>query len=168
MRWDLLVLRLIHIVSAVCWVGGTLLMVGFVLPSVKRAGPDGGKFMQLLVQRKMPQYLGIMAALLVLSGALMYWVVSGHLQAQWLGTSRGIMLTLGALFGIGAALSGTVFTAPAATRLEAIGRQVQTSGGPPSAEQAAEMRSLQQRLVTGAHITAGLMVVALVLMVVSK
>src|SRR5688572_29923036 len=76
MRSYLLALRLIHIVSAVCWVGGSFVMVGFVLPAVKRAGPEGGKFMNLLVQRKLPVYLVIAAWSAVISGALLYWTVS--------------------------------------------------------------------------------------------
>jgi hypothetical protein len=168
MQLYLLVLRLIHVVSAVCWVGGTLVLVGFILPAVKRAGPDGGKFMQLLVQRKLPLYLLIAAWSAIVSGALMFWVVSGGLRTQWLATSHGIVLSLGALSGIGAFLVGGLISSPAAARLGEIGKQVQASGGAPTAEQAGAMRSLQERLVTGAHIAAGLMTVALILMIASR
>jgi hypothetical protein len=49
-----------------------------------------------------------------------------------------------------------------------IGGQVQAAGGPPTAEQAGQMRSIQERLVRGSHIAAALMAIVLVLMVLSR
>lgn len=163
-----LILRVIHIIAAVCWVGGTFVSVGFILPTVKRAGPEGGRFMQLLVQRKLPQYLVIAAWCAIVSGVLLYWFVSGGIRLQWLTTLRGTLLTIGALSGIGAFLTGVLVSAPAAARLGVIAGQVQAVGGPPTADQAGLMRSMQERLVRGSHIAAALMAVALVLMVVSR
>jgi hypothetical protein len=168
MRSFLLVMRLIHIVSAVCWVGGTFVQVGFILPAIKRAGPEGGKFMQLLIQRRLPLYLVIAAWSSIISGALLYWYASGGLQLQWIATFRGLLLTIGAASGIGAALAGLLISAPAAARLGMIAARAQAAGGPPTPEQAGEIRSMQERLVRGSHIAAALMAVALVLMVVSR
>jgi hypothetical protein len=124
--------------------------------------------MGLLVQRRFPQYLVIAGWSAIISGALLYWIVSGGIQLQWLATSRGTLLTIGALSGIGALLVGVLVSAPAASRLGVIGGQVQAAGGPPTAEQAGQLRSMQERLVRGSHIAAALMAVALVLMVLSR
>ena len=47
----MIVLRLIHIVTGVFWVGGSFLLLSYIVPAADAAGPAGGQFMQRLMQR---------------------------------------------------------------------------------------------------------------------
>ena len=42
-------LRVLHIGCGVFWAGAAMMLVGFVEPTVRRMGPEGGRFMQHLM-----------------------------------------------------------------------------------------------------------------------
>jgi hypothetical protein len=81
---------------------------------------------------------------------------------------RGLGFTLGAVAGIVAFIVGEVINAPTASRLSAIGRAVQTAGGPPTPAQMADVAGLQQRLLVGSTLGAVLLVAAAALMGISR
>jgi uncharacterized membrane protein len=52
-----LLLRLIHILAGVFWVGAIFLIAGFLLPTARAMGREGGRFMQhLMLQRRLPVF----------------------------------------------------------------------------------------------------------------
>lgn len=46
----MIVMRFIHIVAGVFWVGAAFVVVRFILPTASAAGPAGGQFMQQLLR----------------------------------------------------------------------------------------------------------------------
>lgn len=48
MNFYLIVPRLIHIGSGVFWAGAAVMIAAFLEPTVRAAGPEGGRFMQRL------------------------------------------------------------------------------------------------------------------------
>src|SRR5437867_5248166 len=77
----LYVLRLLHIMAAIFWVGGVMLVAWFILPSVRALGPGGAPMMNQLVQtRKLPLRLLISGWVTVLSGLILY-IRAGSLSA---------------------------------------------------------------------------------------
>jgi hypothetical protein len=63
-----LLLRLIHILAGIFWVGVAFLMAGFLIPTVRETGQAGGRFMEhLMLRRRLPVFLGI-AMLLCMVG----------------------------------------------------------------------------------------------------
>ena len=88
----LLVLRLAHILGGIVWVGGALAVAGFIEPAVVALGPEGGRFMQRLVQhQRLTVFLSIAGAVTILSGLGLFWRISG-LQPGWFGTGPGLSL----------------------------------------------------------------------------
>ena len=144
---SILVLRVIHIFAGVFWAGAALMIAGFVEPTVRSLGPDGGKFIQRMVgQFKFSVFMSIAALVTTLAGVLLYWRVSGGLQLAWFTTSAAVYLTIGGLAGVAAFLLGLVVNGPTATRMEAVSREMQSAGGPPKPELLVELRGLQKRL----------------------
>src|SRR4029079_1674985 len=72
-NWLFLLLRVIHVVAGVLWVGGVVFMTRFLLPSARPAGPAAGPMMQQLSARKLAAYTPIVAVLTVLAGIGLYW-----------------------------------------------------------------------------------------------
>ena len=72
MNYYMLILRIIHIMGGVFWVGSAWMMAGFIQPAAKAAGPDAAKFMQRLMQSRHSILISVAAVLTVLSGALLY------------------------------------------------------------------------------------------------
>ena len=122
----LLIVRLMHILGGIFWVGSAVILAGFILPALRDAGPEGGRFMQALMgRRRLPAYLGTAAGLTLLSGLALYLRDSGGLQWAWITSSPGLAFTIGALAALLAAVLGLLVAGRAGARAAALGRQIQ-------------------------------------------
>jgi uncharacterized membrane protein len=163
-----LLLRLIHILGGIFWVGAMFLMAGFLLPTVRATGREGGRFMQhLMQQRKLPVYLAAAMLLTVLSGLTLYGRLIAATHGAWAGTPPGIAYGVGGLAailgaGLGMAISGT-----AARRMAAIGQSA-AQGAAPSPEQQSEIAGLQTRMILGSRIAASLLLIAAAAMAIAR
>jgi uncharacterized membrane protein len=163
-----LLLRLIHILAGIFWVGAIFLIAGFLLPTARATGRDGGRFMQhLMLQRRLPIFLAIAMLLTVLSGFTLYGRIVAATQGAWAGTPPGITYGVGGLAAILGALAGMLVSGPAARRMAAIGQQAAQGAGP-SPEQQAEMQRLQGRMVLGSRLVAGFLAVAAGAMAIAR
>ncbi len=163
-----LLLRLIHILAGIFWVGGAFLLAGFLLPTVRATGPEGGRFMQHLAgRRRLPVYMGVAMLLTVLSGFAMYGRVAAATNGAWASTPPGIAYGLGGLAAILGAAVGMVLGGASARRMAVIGQRI-TEAGRPTPEQQAEMERLQGRMALGSRLTAGLLLLAASAMAVAR
>jgi len=158
------VLRLIHIFSAIFWMGSTLMLALFVEPTADSLGPAGGRFMGKLASGPFSQAMALTGLLTVLAGLSMYASVSGGFDPAVMFATR-LPLTLGALAGVAALLVGVLVQSRAAGKLKALAEQVAAQGGPPTPEQAAQIAALQRALRRGGRINVLLMVLAVIGMV---
>jgi uncharacterized membrane protein len=145
------ILLVLHVLSAIFWVGTTLFMVLFLEPTVAALGPDGGKFMQKLIGgTRLSPALAATAVLTVLTGLAMYGPVTAN--------------SLEVMFGarILSAITGGAMNGRASARMQALGKEIAAKKGPPAPEQLAEMQKLQATLRQGSRITAVLMLIAVV------
>jgi hypothetical protein len=163
-----ILLRLIHILAGVFWVGAAFLMAGFIFPIVRETGREGGQFVQhLMARRKLPVFLGIAMGLTILSGLAMYGLLASSTQGAWAGSAPGIGYGVGGLAAILAAVVGMAISGSAGRRMAALGQQAAGSGGL-TPQQQGEMARLQARGVLGARITAGLLVIAVGAMAIAR
>jgi uncharacterized membrane protein len=164
-----LVLRFIHIVGGVFWVGAVFLMVGFIFPTVRETGPAGGRFMQELMQRRrLPVFMNTAAGLTMLSGFILMGRLVSATDGAWMETRTGMTFAIGGLAAILAAIIGGAFAGRGGRRLAKLGEAIQASGGPPSAEQAAEMGRLQTRMGKAMRAVAALLFVAVTTMATAR
>jgi uncharacterized membrane protein len=164
-----LLLRLVHILAGVFWVGVMFIMAGFLIPTVRETGEAGGRFMQhLMLRRRLPVFLGIAMLLTVLSGFTMYGRLVSATNGAWAGTRPGIAYGIGGLAAVLAAVLGMVISGSAGRRMTAIGQSVAKSGGPPSAEQQAEIARLRGRMSVGAGTAAALLAVSAGAMAIAR
>jgi len=141
------ILRLIHILSGIFWVGAAVLMAAFITPAARAIGPEGGKFMQFMLGKlRLSNTISLSALLTTLAGIVLYWRDSAGLLPMWISSFTGLMLTIGAIAGILAAILGGTITAPTAARMDALAKQMQAAVVPPSPDQMAQMQKLQMRL----------------------
>ena len=163
-----MVLRLIHILAGIFWVGVAFIMAGFLLPTVRELGPEGGRFMeQLMVRRRLPIFLGAAMLLTVLSGFTMYGLLASQTHGAWASSTPGIAYGVGALAAILGAAIGAGVGSSAGRKMVALRRQF-AEAGRPTAEQQAEMQRLQARMMTGARLMAGLLAIAAGAMAIAR
>jgi len=161
----LIVLRFIHIVSAIFWGGSIMYLAWFIVPTVKALGPDGGKFMQQLTRtNKMPVAMAIAGLLTNIGGILLIQQLSGGFQSAWFGTPHGIIISTGGTLTLAAFIMGLVINLPATKRMAAIGAAVAASGAPPTAEQQQEIQKLRNKLFKSTNIMAGLVFITAISM----
>jgi uncharacterized membrane protein len=159
----LLLMRVIHILGGVAWAGGSFVTAGFVEPTAKALGPEGGRFMQHVTgPGRLSMYLSISAVLNTLSGIYLYSVRSGGFRAEWMTTGEGLTLTIGALAGLVAAVYGGAVTSRTAVKLGKLGQQLAAAGGPPKPEQLAAMGDLQNKLAQSGRIGSLLLLIAVI------
>jgi uncharacterized membrane protein len=146
---EYLLLVFLHVAFGVLWAGGAILVGLFVIPSVLEAGPAAGAVMAGIVKRRMPLVLSFAGVVTVLSGLRIYMV---RFSTEWLQTPEGIAITVGALLGLDALMLGLFVQRPTAGKIGALAARIAQAGAP-TAEQKAEMQTLQRRLrVMGAFV----------------
>ena len=165
--WYMVVFRILHILAGVVWVGSVFLFVVYVQPTAAAIGPAAGPFMaEFLGERRVVDGIIVAAEVTVVAGLFIYWH-DWHIYASfgdWIGSTFGAVLTIGALCAIAALGIGMSVTRPNVRRLMALGRQVAESGAPPTPEVGAEMGAIQARLKVAARVSLGLLVIAVLAM----
>jgi uncharacterized membrane protein len=163
------VLRIIHIVAGVFWVGSAVFIAGILLPTLQAVGPAGGPVMEHLVQvRRLPVRLMIAMALVILSGIALYWKDSDGFRSAWMRSSPGTIFAIGALLGIASGVVGMTTSAPTGRRLTALTSAIKARGTPPTADELAEMQRLQARLRGAGQVVAVLLLLATIAMAIAR
>lgn len=165
MNYFVLLLRIIHILGGIFWVGGTLIMAFFIAPAVGATAEAGQKFVgHLMGNLKFSNRMAAAAGLTILAGFILYWIDSNGFTSPWMtsGAGRG--------FGIGAgfALIGFVFglqIGRTARAMAQLGAQIQ---GKPSPEQLGRIEALRKQQLTYSNITAALLILSVIFMAIAR
>jgi hypothetical protein len=161
------VLRIVHIVFGVLWVGGAALFFLYVEPTINKLGPDAEKFVDEMVnRRKIPIYFVVINTLTVIAGLVLYFRNAGGLQL-WT-SPTGIGFTIGGLAAIGAWLGGNLLIPRALAELGTIGAEMKAAGGPPSDALLARLHGTQERLRLVGLVDLILLLVAVVAMAIAR
>jgi uncharacterized membrane protein len=162
-----IILRLIHILAGIFWVGTAFLLAGFLAPTLRATGSEGGRFMRhLMQQRRLQLFIGLAMGLTILSGLILYARISASTHGVWAGTAPGIAYGVGAVAAILGALTGLLISGAAGRRIAALGGSI--GPGSPSADQQAELGRLQARIGLGTRLSAGFLAIAAGAMAVAR
>ena len=159
---EMVVLRLLHVVLGVFWVGSVLFTFLLLQPAARDAGPAGNQVMQKLMARKLPVWMMVSAVLTILAGLRLYWRVSGGGNPLWMHSAFGRVISIGAAAAIIGFAGGMVITMPAARKLGAV---LQAGD---AAQRGPEIAALQRRMAAGGQFTAVLLLIAIICMAVAR
>lgn len=164
----MILFRLVHVISAVLWVGGFAMLVVFVLPAVRASGPSGGQVMRaMLVKTRLASYFPWVGGLTVLSGLAMMWRDSTISESNWAASRSGMVFSIGGLAGLIALIVGGIMVGRSISQLRSIAL-ASDPAVPPSPEQAARMAQLQERANVGNRIVGPLLAIAVVAMAIGR
>ena len=164
---ELIILRIIHVVGAIMWVGGGLFMAFFLGPVLQTMGPAAGQVMGGLQKRKFMVVLPIIALLTMLSGLRMLMIVSGNFGAGYFQTGPGKTFSMAGGAAILAFLIGLVVNRPTMVKMGALQQQMASNPANKDAI-AAEMQALQKRLGMAGWAVTILLLIAAVGMSVAR
>jgi uncharacterized membrane protein len=141
---DIIVLRLIHILSGAFWFGSVVTNFIFVQPAVLALGPEGQTVMVHVIRYRRFLDVVLGAALLTgIAGGILFLRDSGGLQLSWVFGAPGVGFTVGGMAGL-LALLGFIFIGyPNTRRVVTIGRQLEAEQRPPTAEEQAQLARSQ-------------------------
>jgi hypothetical protein len=125
--------------------------------------------MQGIQKRGFPTFTSVMGVVTALAGGTLLWIDSSGFTSAWMGTAPGMGFSTGGLFGLLALGVGLGMMRPATERMGKLGAQMaQIPEGPARAAHMATMAAEGGRIKFAARLMAGLMLVAVLAMAVSR
>ena len=164
----LIILRLLHIVGGVLWVGMFFLMMIFIMPSIQEAGPAGGTIVQGLQRRKLLVVMPVIAIATLLSGLWLFWVVSNGFEPTYMRSAMGRTLGVGAASAILAFVLGIAIHRPAMLRTGALAETMAKASETERTAAAPELARLRARTKLSGHAILGLLFLAVAAMSVAR
>lgn len=142
----MIILRVIHVLSGIFWVGFAIFNLGFLQPTIKATGVEGQKTFQYLMRKtRLMTTVYLAATLTMLTGLIQLGIVS-NLQHSFINSGWGLIITLGSLSGIIAWFIVIHFIRSIFNQMGVVGMALQSSDGPPDPEKLSEMQALVERL----------------------
>ena len=166
----MIILRLIHVIAGVLWVGGAVYTFRFVEPAAKALGPQAEPFMGYMVGiKKMPQYFIAASSLTVLAGTALFWIDAAGDPIGWITRdATGLTFAIGGVAAWTAFIIGMVGIKPAMDELGAAGQAIKSADGPPTPEMMGRMHAVEARLDRLGKIDLALLGVAIVTMAIAR
>lgn len=166
---DILILRLVHIVSGAFWFGAALTMFLFLQPTAQATAPESQKFMlHLLRNRRFSEVVLAAGLLTVGAGSILFWRDSNGLQLAWMSKPPGLGFTVGASAAL-LALIGFVFLGyPAGRQLVGIGDRLEREGRPPTEDEQRTLGGAQRTLKRIGVAVLVLLVIAVISMATAR
>ena len=122
MSAELIILRLIHILGGIFWLGSGLFTTFFLIPALARIGPAGaGPVMGALQQRRLFTILPVVAVLTILSGIRLLQILSAGFAPAYMASRPGQTFLWSGVAAIGAFLLSLIVARPAAIRAGQLG-----------------------------------------------
>jgi hypothetical protein len=155
--------------SGALWVGGVVLLSGFVMPALQQAGPAAaGPVMAGLAQRRAMTYMPVVAALAILSGFRLYWIMSDGFGAAYVESAMGLTFLVAGVIATIAFVIGMAVSRPAMGRVATLAQQLPSTPEPERPALQAEMQRLRARGRTSSLVVAWLVVLAAAGMAVAR
>lgn len=152
-------IRLIHIVAAFAWVGLSMVMSIYLLPTATTAGESGLRYLKALFTRTpITRAFAASSGLTVLMGIILYLLgASSHYS-----TTGQIVLGIGALAGLAAAIHGGAVVARESRAFAAALEKQVADGQPVPADALTALTESERKLAEHARLSAILSAVAVI------
>jgi len=161
MTAELIVLRLVHILGGIFWLGSGLFTSLFLVPALARLGPAGaGPVMGALQQRRLFTVLPLVAVATSLSGLRLLHIASNGFTPAYFGTSTGRTFLWSGIAAIVAFLFSLIVVRPAMLRANTLGASMATLADAERGTRAAEVERLRRRGASGNVVAILLLVFA--------
>jgi len=142
---ELIVLRVIHVVGGVFWVGTMLFNAFFLGPAMAMSGPAAGPVAMGLQKRHLFTAMPVTAILTILAGLRLLMITSSRFSGEFFRSPMGMTFSASGALAIIAFIYGMAVTRPSMAKVAALGQQAATADGPTREKLGAEIRAAQDR-----------------------
>jgi hypothetical protein len=161
MHAEVVVLRLIHILGGITWVGGMTIMAVFIMPVLAGLGPAAGPVMAGINQKKFPVVMPIIALLTILTGLRLLMIDSANFAGAYFQSPVGRTFATAGGFAILAFIFGVTLVRPAMMKAVSLGQQMASASDDAGRSRiAGEMAIARKRGATGNAIVLVLLLLA--------
>jgi len=160
-----IVLRLIHVISGVFWVGSAVFMNFFFGPTLRATGEAGKQFAgHLMTRTRFSNFITYSALSAVIAGALLYGIDADWFSSPWFRSGAGIGFAIGAVFGLVGLVAG-LMNGNNIRKLSELGAQIQ---GKPTQEQMAALGAIQKQQMWVAPVNTYSLILAVFFMAIAR
>ena len=146
MRAEFLVLRLVHILSGIVWLGSGIYAIFFLIPALANNRQLMPQVMEGLQRRRAFVILPTAGLLTILSGIRLLWIDSAGFADSYMETGTGRAFSIGGVAAIIALLLQVFVSRPTGVKLGAVAAQLAASPAPNERERlTAEADRLRRR-----------------------
>ena len=146
MSTELIVLRLVHILGGIFWLGSGLFTTFFLIPALGRVGPTVvGPVMGALQQRRFFTVLPVVALLTMLSGFRLFQIVSAGFAPVFMASQTGQTFLWSGIAAVVAFLLSLLVARPAMLRAGQLGASMANLPEDQRAARVAELEALRRR-----------------------
>jgi uncharacterized membrane protein len=157
-------LRIIHIVGGVFWVGGALVMAFFVGPTIGATGEAGQKFVGYLMNNlKFTNRISAAAGAAILAGLILYGL-DARAGTAWRQSSFATGLGIGAVCALIGLATG-IMVGRTTKAMAELGAQFQ---GKPTNDQMRRMQEIQQQQRMYSMVNVAALLLATVFMAIAR
>lgn len=162
-----IVLRILHIIAGIFWVGAALMLTFFISPTVGATKEAGQGFMRhFMGNTKFNLTMWTAALTTVIAGFALYWINSKGFTSDWLHSGPGIGFGIAATFAFLGLIVG-IFQGKNSNALAKLGGQIQ-SQGTPTPDQVASLQSLRKALAIGGTLNVTFLTLATIGMAIAR
>ena len=166
---EIFVLRVVHVLGGMFWVGSALFSMFYLFPAMGEAGAAAGAIMGSMRRRHLFVVMPAVALLTILSGLRLMWMMSGGFPAAYFATGRGATYAWSGAAAIVAFMAGVFVQRPTGVRMGEIQQALaRTTDEHTRAEMAAQLERLQRRNEMVARVLVVLLIVAAAGMAVGR
>ena len=160
-----IVLRIVHVVSGVFWVGSSLFTALYLGPAVSATAEAGQRVLaQLITKARLSTAISASAGLTVLAGGWLYWIDSQGLTSGWTHSGPGTGFGIGALF----AVVGLIFGGLVGRDMATLGRTAAEISGKPTPEQLGKIGAARKQLAYAGPTSTITLLIALICMATAR
>lgn len=162
-------LRLIHILAGIFWLGASLTLAGFLLPALRDSRGAGALWRNVMQHQRLQLWINISMTLAILAGFALYGIDSATSSGAFARSAMGKTLGLGALLAIAAAGVMGAVSQPAGRKLAALADRIDESRNAPGTNDVAiAAEALQNRISRGLTIASVLLLLSAITMAIAR
>jgi len=161
MNAELLILRLIHILGGIFWVGSLAFTSFFLIPAMGSSPAVAGQVMAGLEKRRLFTFLPIVALLTIASGVRLLSIAAASFSGAYFSTSMGRTFAASAVAATVAFLISLLISRPGFVRVGRLGASLATATDEGARQRiTAEMQRLSRRVTIANAIVVALLLLA--------
>jgi hypothetical protein len=155
---EILVLRAVHVLGGIFWVGSAVFTTLFLVPALATAGPAAGQIMTAMRQRGLMTVLPLVALLTMASGLRLMWIMSRGFSAAYFATPSGLTFAVAGGAAIVAFVIAMFVTRPAAIRMGELSGSMAAASPEQRGGLMAELTALRERNTVASSIVTALLI----------